>query len=142
MAYGSQLRWEQLDDPAKAAMLADVTALIRVRRDNADLLNGDRLAGTVLAVPVSSTGLVPYLRYRPGERAILVAANETDEAVTLTIHVPVETIRLGAARYRVTDLVTGRTQSPSRADIGQLSVRVGPDRQPGGDIRVLEIRPS
>ena len=140
--YGSQLRWEQLDDPSKAAMLADVTALIRVRRDNSDLLNGDRLAGPVLAVPVSSTGLVPFLRYRPGDRAILVAANETDEAMTMTIPVPVETIRLGAARYQVTDLVTGRTQSLSRAEIDQVSVTIGPDRQAGGGIRVLEIRPS
>lgn len=139
--YGTQLSWEQASEPDRAAMLSDVTDLLRVRRENRDLLNADHAIGSVLSIPSTAPSLVPYARFAPGDRAILVVAHEEDVEREIALSVPLDAMGFGAAAHlRLTDLVTGLSEVVTRAAFDRLRVLVGPDRQPHGGIRVLEVR--
>lgn len=141
--YGTQLQWQQASEPNRAAMLSDVTDLLRVRRENRDLLNADHAIGSMMSLPSTAPSLVPYARFVPGERAILVVANEEDVERDIALRVPLAAMGLGAAaRLRLTDLVTGRSRVVAKAGFNPLRVAIGPDHQLRGGIRVLDVRPQ
>lgn len=142
--YGNQLDWSQLDEPSNAAMLDDVAAMLRVRHENAHLLNGDSGAALITRIPSNgASSLVPFARYQPGEDAIIVLGNDTPKAVTHRISPQLDKLGFDRARKLVlTDLISGQS---TRYEIGQLdnvSIQIGPEREARGGIRVLRLQPA
>jgi hypothetical protein len=141
--YGTQLQWLQADEPHRAAMLSDVTDLLRVRRENRDLLNADHTIGSMVSIPSTAPSLVPYARFVPGERAILVVANEEGVERDIALRVPLDAMGFGAAGHlSLTDLVTGRSEVVVKAAFEPLRIAIGPDHELHGGIRVLDVRPQ
>jgi alpha amylase-like protein len=141
--YGTQLRWDGLDAPARAAMLADSRRMLEIRRAERDLLSADRCAAASL--PVASTprdAPKPFARYLPGEKAILVAGNDSPHDRSVALAVPLEQMSLaGAHRYRVTDLLTGRETVYGEDSLRHLEISVPRDHAPGGGVRAIKIEP-
>ncbi len=139
--YGSRIVWEQLDDPARSAMLADVSRMFAIRRDNRDLIHADMSDAHIISIPREPvTYFMPFARFLPGEKAVVVAANETREAIVFTLDIPLARMDMdGWKRYRVTDLWTGTIAEAAEPDLHAWKVTVPADYTPGGGIRVLRI---
>lgn len=74
--YGSWIQWEQLKDKEHSDMLIDVKKMIKIRRENSDLINNNRSTSNVINLTkLPNEGLVPYARFVPGEKAIVVITN-------------------------------------------------------------------
>lgn len=143
--YGSRLDWTQLDDPAKQAFLTDFARMLRLRREHRDILHADRWRGQILALACSPEPmLVPYVRFDPGRKAIVVVGNEEDHDVELRLHVPVERLGFRAPqRLLLQDLWNGGRIVVRGAELeAGLTVRIGADTSPGGGIGVLSIVPA
>ncbi len=71
--YGSWIQWDQLERSPHREMFKDFKNMLRIRKDNNDILHGDRSTTHILRVPHSpSTQPVPYARFIPGEKTIVV----------------------------------------------------------------------
>ena len=78
--YASWLDWDQVQAPARAAMLKDVQRLVQIRREHAHLIRplriGDSSAHIVaVAATTDAPAPAPYL-YRAPAECILVAGNQ------------------------------------------------------------------
>lgn len=141
--YGTQLPWGELELPPHQAMLADTRRMLQIRREERELLNGDRDAAEMITV-LSATdgGPKPYARYVPDEKAIVVVGNDTQESVSISLDIPLARLNPGgAARYRVTDLRTEEQVTLRPEEIAHLTVHVGADRSPGGGVRAIKVEP-
>lgn len=136
--YGNQLDWSQLDRAEGAEMLDDVKTMLRIRRENAHLINGDSSTMEVLGVPSDGASpFAPYAMAHVGSEAILVVTNPLETDNTVTIRLPRE--RLGFAddaNLGLTDLVTG--EFTVVAD-DTIAIAVGGDRRHGGGFRALRV---
>lgn len=136
--YGNRLLWEQLEHPEKRAMLSDVKAMLRVRRQLSHLVHADRSVVEVVAIPFDgATDLVPYAVTRDGREALIVVANDKDSAITTRIRLPREELKIAPdAIVTLTDAVTGVVE-PLIDDSADIAV--GADRTPGGGFRALHL---
>lgn len=157
--YGSVRQWAQIDgQPASdphAAMLQDFTALLAVASAHADVLHHDRCTAQLLPLPLlippaQPLGYVPYVRYLPSRKAVLVIANGGTApagAADITVTVPLATMGLaGKGSYNLTWLYggvgTGYSATVSEAELGGYPVYVPPDGVPRGGLTVLLLLPS
>ena len=150
--YGTQRQWAQLDSNAtKQAMLADVTAMLRITREHSDLLHHDRCSTSILALPYSGGAapltIKPYVRYLDGESAVLVLANaDAEEDARVVVGVPLASMNLaGLSAYRLTDLWGsngGGQRVVTEAELGARAVGGPRDTQAGGGLAVLKVEPA
>lgn len=142
--YGNRLEWRALDDPRRAAMLADARTLLRIRRENRDLLNGDGHACGLTRVGAEPAGgPVPYARYIPGDKAIVIVGNDREEDVRVRLSLPLREMQLdGYRRYAVTELMTGRTTTWDEDRMSSYEITVPADGASGGGVRVLKVEPA
>lgn len=142
--YGNQLAWQGLEEPRRAAMLADARTMLRIRRENRDLLNGDRHACALIRIRAQPAGgPVPYASYVPGEKAIVVVGNDREEDVRIRLVVPLREMRLdGARQYAVTELMTDRTTICDEDTMASYEITVPADGSAGGGVRALRIEPA
>lgn len=74
--YGSWIQWAQLEEARHREMLDDSRTTLRIRRQNRDIIHNDRADTHILRIPHSpSMRPIPYVRFLPGEAAIIVVAN-------------------------------------------------------------------
>ncbi|MBI3243160.1 MAG: hypothetical protein HYZ49_12780 [Chloroflexi bacterium] len=105
--YGSWIQWEQLEETKHREMFDDFKKMLRIRRENRDVLHGDRSATHILRVPHSpSTRPIPYVRFIRGEKAIVViASHDNAMGLPMTLRLPLAEMGMsGKGPYRVTDL--------------------------------------
>jgi glycosidase len=141
--YANQLQWSDLEDPARAAMHADVSRILAIKREHRDLLHADRARTSLLAVPATGDGPVPYVRFDEGRKAIVVVGNDTRAPVTRTLDLPLGDLGLaGKGAFQVTDLATGEKRKHTEAELRALPVAVGADFTPGGGYRALLVEPA
>ena len=136
--YGNRLDWDQLADPAKAAMLADVKTMLGMRRRFPHILNASGRNLKIAMVPSDgTTGFVPYA-LASGSEGLVVLASEADHEVTARIRVPRDDLGFpGDAKLIVTDAVTGVALESDHD--GTFAVPIGADRTPGGGYRLLHV---
>jgi Alpha amylase, catalytic domain len=141
--YGAQIHWDDLNSPARACMLVDSRRMLEIRRTHRSLLNADRCAARSMSVPCSAPDLPkPYARYAPGEKAIVVAGNDSGHDRAITLALPLDAMSLaGARRYLVTDLLTEADAIRREDELRSLHIAVPRDHVPGGGVRVLMIEP-
>ncbi|MGI5183714.1 alpha-amylase family glycosyl hydrolase [Dactylosporangium sp. CA-152071] len=140
--YGSRLDWSQLEDPAKRAVHDDARRCLAARRGYRHLLNADPAAcEMVRAAGNGASALVPYLRYRPGEDAVLVVGNDLPRDVTFVLSLPLAQLGLdGADTVRVTDILgAGPPRRLTPAQLTRFDVAVGADYTPGGGVRAFHL---
>lgn len=145
--YGSWIQWDQITREPHASMLADITHILRIRRENRHLLHADRAATHILPVPCTANGRpIPYVRFEPGREAIAIVANashDPDETQAFTLNLPLWEMDLsGHGRYTVTDLWTGTSRTIAETELAALTVHVPSAYAPGGGIRPLRITPT
>lgn len=142
--YGAWLQWDQVERSPHREMLADFKKMLAIRREHRDLLHGDRSTTRILRVPhTPSTRPIPYVRFIPGQAAIVVAASHEDTQVSpMTLAIPLAAMGLaGRDLYQVTDLWDGTTALCSEADLAQYAVTVPRARAAAGGVRVFRIEP-
>jgi hypothetical protein len=142
--YGSWIQWDQITRQPHLDMLNDMKKMLRIRRENKDLIHGDRAATHILQVPSTPNGRpIPYVRYIPGEKAIVVVANQShdlEETVTFTLNIPLWEMELGGGgQYKVTDLWTDTVTTVAEADLSHYPVTVPSSYATDGGIRAVKI---
>lgn len=140
--YGCRLDWSQLEQPAKRAVLDDTRGYLAARRRYRHLVNADPAACEMIrAAGNGASALVPYLRYRPGEEAILVVGNDLPYAVEFVLSLPLRELGFEEAEtIRVTDiLAAGRPRTMTPAQLADFPVQVKADYTPGGGVRAFHL---
>lgn len=140
--YGSWIQWEQLAQPKHREMLDDFKKMLRIRCENCDVLHGDHSATHILRVPHSpSTRPIPYARFIPGEKAIVVVASHEDALESpMTLNIPLAEMGLsGKEHYQVTDLWSSTVSTVTEAELGQFEVTVPRARALNGGARAFKI---
>lgn len=143
--YGCQVPWHQLEDPAKRAYFDDVCRILAIRRDHRDILNADRWENDMVAIDTEPEAmLVPYARFRHGEKAIVVAANEGAERLRLRLQLPLETFGFsGVGSLSLEDLWNGGQRVVDEAELAEgLRIELGPDSRAGGGLAVVSLMPD
>ncbi len=139
--YGNQLDWGQLEHAKCSDMLSDVTTMLRIRRENQHLINGDSSTMEIVPIPYDgATPFVPYALVDIGKEAIIVITNPSIVDLETTIRLP--RARMGFesdAHLEMIDLVTG---SSTPVDDDTMSVAIAADGIHGGGFRVLRVAPS
>jgi len=142
--YGSWVQWDQLEDPEKSGMLRDVKKMLEIRKNNADMIHADRSSTHIVKIPhTPHIRSVPYARFLPGEKAIIVAGNSSDADVTYTLEIPLAEMGLtGRPCYLVTDLFEDRVEVLLEEDLNRYRLTVPADYTEGGGIRAVKIEPN
>jgi hypothetical protein len=148
--YASMIDWEQLKQPAKKDMLDDVTQMIAIRKENADIfrpLTSDKKpAMKAVALRTESVDKdsipVPYMMYNEN-KAIVICGNTTEGTVKGFLDISLAGTPLeNAANLRVTDLWNGGKAKRIKAeDLRKLPVVMKPDRSKRGGVAALKIEP-
>ncbi|WP_255782469.1 alpha-amylase family glycosyl hydrolase [Dactylosporangium sp. AC04546] len=140
--YGCRLDWSQLDDPSRRAVLDDTRRFLAARRRYRHLITADPAAGEMVrAAGNGASALVPWLRYRPGEDAVLVVGNDLPRPVEFVLSLPLDQLGFaGAETVWVTDILADATPcAMTPAELTDLRVDVGADYTPGGGVRAFHL---
>jgi hypothetical protein len=141
--YGSWIQWEQLTQKRHREMLADVKKMIAIRKQENDIIHSvlNDVNPTIASVEYKSSDAVPvpYIVWND-KKAILVAGNNLEKDVKLTVTLPVEKIGMsGASRIRITDLWNGGDEIKNVNNTTDLTFRIKKDKTSGGGLAVLKI---
>lgn len=152
--YGSLRQWNQLEDPEKAAMLSDTSALFALRAAHADVLHHDacKAAATLLPLPLAPPlppaplEIAPYVRFAAGDKALLVVANGGAEDVAVAVAVPLAAMGLaGRGSYRLQFLYGAPSSQPyvvQEAALTALPLTVRRDGVVGGGVLAVLLQPA
>ena len=87
----------------------------------------------------ASTIPVPYILWND-KKAILIAGNNTDKDVKLTVTLPLEKIGMaGVSRIRLTDLWNGGEKEINLKNSSEFSFAIKRDKVAGGGLAVYKI---
>lgn len=143
--YASWLQWDQLHDPARAAMLDDVKRIIRLRRRHAGLIfplrvgHNEQMPQTV-AYRASATLPTPYL-YVGADQALLVAGNP-HLTQDVEIQLAVTAGQLGLAVEQPVQVIDLWNEAPVRTlqEFAQHKFTIKRDKAARGGLLILSIR--
>lgn len=144
--YGSWIQWDQLLDPAKAAMLEDAKALIHLRKALSDLIYPMQ-AGEIHKSFFEITDFYPSelptpYGYLSEKRIVLVAGNPYDSEKELVIRLPWDREGFPQAQvYRVSSLWTSHESFFVKTG-SDLTLEVQADGLPRGGVGIWEITPT
>lgn len=139
----SQINLEQRHQPGHREMWEDCHKILEIRERNRDILHYNRQDTQICSVAsIPKSGSVPYIRYLPGQSAILVVGNERPQDQDFLVNIPLS--RLGFSDtgiFSVTNLFTDETKEYEASSLVSLPVRVLGDYKPGGGVQAFRIRP-
>ena len=128
-------------------MLIDVKKMIAIRKQEKDVIHSvyNETRPNVESVFYKSTSTipVPYILWND-KKAILIAGNNSDKDVKLTVTLPLEKIGMkGASRIRLTDLWNGGEKVVEMKDLPEFSFGIKRDKVAGGGLAVykMEVMP-
>lgn len=142
LQYNTEINWDKLNQPENRAFYEDVKAMIRVRRENAEIFEYFPEIfrdSNICKVNVAGCEAVqPYARYM-GDTAIIIVPNYNvhDKSGKMTVYMPFESTGLENYRnYTVTNAVTGENIiSGSASKVAKFAVTV-----PYEDMLVLKVK--
>jgi hypothetical protein len=142
--YGSWIQWNQLDEPRHRDMLADCKKMLKIRKENKDIIHSCREDTNIVSVPAKASRIgipKPYARFLPGEKAIVIVGNDNERHdVDFNLSLPLEAMSMqGRGRYKITDLWNNTVQEMNEFQLSSLKVTVPRDKKVGGGVRVLKI---
>jgi len=136
----SYLNWDDLEE--QQDVIKDFQKISSIRRDHQDIFHNNWHETQLVNIPYTSDPVIdvkPYVRYIPGEKAIIVIGNNsTTHDVTFQLQIPLVKIGLDdRSEISVTDLWTGNMEIVSREQLKQYPISVPRDKIPGGGVRVI-----
>ena len=152
--YGSLRQWAQVDGDAPggrhAGMRDDVRALLALGAKgapHADVIHHDLCAARIAALAAQpAPALVPYARWAPGVKAVLVLGNaDRARAADVALAVPLAAMGLAGRGFYNVSFLFGGDAAPVRtpeAALAALGVRVRADGASGGGLAVLLVVPA
>jgi len=143
--YGSWIQWDQLDKDRQANFYNDFKKYLDIRRNNRDIIHADRHNTNILQLKsVPGVNPVPYVRYIPGKKAIVVAANYgIGVPVEINLQLPLDKMELsGSDAYLVEDLMRDRTETLTEREIKNFTVSIPPYwNNLRGGVAIIRISP-
>jgi len=147
--YDAQIQWSGLRKD-QLEMRSDTQALMQVRKLHPDVLHTNLCHTNI--VRVNSTvihgqdeGYVPYMRFEPGIKALLVVANPSSNmtlAVELSVAPHLRALGfLHAHCFRIEDLFQGGSMVVPVTNLSGLRLSVRADKQHRGGLAVLLLVP-
>ena len=146
--YGSWIQWEQLKKDKHLDMLNDVKKIIRIKKENSDLIHYDRSQTNIVSLTTyPRLGKIPYARFIPGQKAILIITNPSDKEqaknLNCTIEFPLSAVKMDDYDlFYVTDLWNDSTSVVSKEELLEFEINVPADYQKEGGFRILKIEPK
>lgn len=143
--YGSWIQWDQLNKSKQAIFYDDFKKYLKIRSDNKDLIHADRENAKIMQLKhTPQVNPIPYVRYIPGEKAIVVAANYgIGVDIDLDIQIPLAEMEIDSHdTYKVEDLMRDETQILSKNELINLRVIIPPywNNKRGG-VSIIKITP-
>jgi hypothetical protein len=141
--YGSWIQWDQLKQKRHREMLADVKKMIAIRNREKDVIHSvlNDVNPNITAVEYKSADPipVPYIVWND-KKAILVAGNNLNKDVKLTVMLSLEKIGMsGASRIRITDLWNEGEEIKNISSTANLAFQIKKDKVQGGGLAVFKI---
>jgi len=141
--YGSWIDWEQLKQKKHQEMLADVKKMIAIRKQEKDVIhsvyNVARPNVAKVSYRSSANVPVPYVLWND-RKAILVAGNNQDKDVKMTVTLPLGKTGLsGVSQVRVTDLWNGGEKIIQVKNAAEFTFSIKSDKTAGGGLAVYKI---
>ncbi len=139
--YASWIQWEQLKLPDKKEMLQDCKKIIKIRNENSDILHYDRSMTNILPVKHTPESLpVPYIRFIPNKKAILIIGNDRDFDASFHLDIPLREMKMeGLRTYKMIDLWNDEISMANESELHHFQITVPADHRAGGGVRVLQI---
>lgn len=141
--YGSWIEWDQLKQKKHQEMLADVKKMIAIRKQEKDVIHSvyNVAKPRIEKVSFKSTSAIPapYMLWND-QKAILVAGNNLDKDVKLTVALPLDKIGMsGISQIRITDLWNGGEKTLNVTSSSDFSFTIKKDKVAGGGLGIYKI---
>lgn len=138
---GNRLCWEEAEETGHREMLLDCQKILKIRNENSDLLHYNRKDTKILPVQsIPKSGSIPYIRYRPGESAILVVGNERTVDCEFILRIPLKEMGFKEEGiFQVVDLWNNDAWTVEARYMKCLRVMVPGDYKAQGGVRVYRI---
>lgn len=139
---GNRLDWEETEQRGHREMLEDCKKILKIKRDNEDILHYDRSRTNILPVKcMPKSGSVPYIRYTARGEAVLVIGNEGIADRTFIVRIPLQEMGWEENKeYSVKNLWTGEIRIISGRYMKCLRLEVPGDYKESGGVRAYRIR--
>lgn len=130
--YDLYVDYSEAEDEEKAAFLEDVKQMIRIRRTYSNIFEYwpvNHRNSNICKVKTENLGsLQAYARYAD-HRAVIIAANNTDNNLSGTIKIPFMKAGIdGYKHYTVTDLMSGKVIAEgSKNDVRKFTAEISSD---------------
>lgn len=136
------LDWDDVNE--QQDVIKDFIRIVNIRKNHTDIFHNNSYETNLMNVPSTATpysNVRPYVRFIPGEKAIVVIGNnDTEHDITFNLRIPLK--RLGfdnEQEYTVTDLWTGNKKNLRADQLADYSVMVPKDKSPGGGVRTILV---
>lgn len=141
--YGSWIEWDQLKEKKHQEMLADVKKMIAIRKQEKDVIHSvyNEAKPRIEKVAYQSSSVVPapYILWN-NRKAILIAGNNLEKNVKLTVTLPLDKIGMSeASQIRITDLWNGGEKTMDVKNAADFSFAIKKDKVAGGGLAVYKI---
>ena len=142
--YGSWIDWSQLEKPEHKSMLEDVTKMLKIRKQESDLIYGRQRHEKINILPVEFKSNIdipaPYILWNKN-KAILVAANyNTKTDAKLELKIPIAKMNFGSGKkFIVEDLWNENKKTVSAKELNDFRCIIKADKQPGGGIGIWKV---
>lgn len=141
--YGSWIQWNQLKQKKHQEMLTDVKKMIAIRKQEKDVIhsvyNEARPNIEKVSYKSASTVPTPYILWN-NHKAILIAGNNLNKDVRLTVRLPLDKIGMGGVtQIRLTDLWNGGEKVVNVKNSSEFSFTIKKDKVVGGGLAVYKI---
>ena len=141
--YGSWLQWDQLKKKKHADMLVDVKKMLAIRKQESDLIHAAQndITPKIDSLAFSSKAKlpVPYIMWND-KKAIIVAGNNTNKDVTVSVKIPWDKIGMkNQDKIVVTDLWNGGKKEVSSNKQQSLDIKMKKDKTAGGGVAILKL---
>ncbi|MBE0654041.1 MAG: hypothetical protein IH594_09600 [Bacteroidales bacterium] len=138
----SYINWDDVE--IHNDVVQDFKKIMTIRRENSDIFHNNWYETNLINVPFTSetsSEVIPYARYIPGEKAaIIIGNNSIEKDVMFNLDIPLDRLGFnGIKEFTVTDLWTGHIMKMKAEELKDIKLLVPKDRYPGGGVRVLLI---
>lgn len=134
------------DTVTQKTIIDDFRKIAQIRADNEDLFHADQAENHIINVSCITdieTNAIPYARYIPGEKAVIVVGNDnTEYAIEFELHIPLAEMGFESNdSLMITDLWNNNLQIMGKSELSKYWITIPKDFAPGGGVRVLKVEP-
>jgi hypothetical protein len=141
--YGSLIDWNQINQKEHADMLNDVKKMIRIRKENSDLIcaaTPDKMPNIMTLDSKSDLPVPKPFMIWNDKKVLLIAGNNTDKDLDISIQIPIKDIGLDLNKtYTVRDIWNNKNQKIKASELTNYQLKIKRDKVADGGIGIIEI---